>query len=511
MPVTGVPAVRMRGITKRYLDVLANDAIDFDLQPGEVCALLGENGAGKTTLMNVLFGLVAPDAGTIEAWGEPVVFRSPRDAIARGIGMVHQHFTLVGPHTVLENVVLGTPASRGPLLDPRPARARLRELAGRHGLDVDPDARVVELSVGEQQRVEIVKALYRGARVLVLDEPTAVLTPPEARRLFGALRSLAADGRAVVFISHKLREVMEVSDRVVVLRGGRVVATRPTAGTEPRELARLMVGREVHAPARRPGRPAGVPVLDVEDLVVPGDRGLTAVAGVSFAVHAGEVLGLAGVAGNGQRELAEAIYGLRPVARGRVRVAGADLTNRPPAEVVRRRVGRVPEDRLGVGLLTELSLADNLLLESYREPRFRRGPFLSPAAIGAFADERLAAYRVRAPHRAVAAKTLSGGNLQKLLLARALAREPVLLVVHQPTRGLDVAATEEVHERLLALRDRGVAVLLISEDLDEVLALSDRIAVLYEGRLMGILPAETAPVERLGLLMAGVGDPAGSA
>ncbi|MBI2461741.1 MAG: ABC transporter ATP-binding protein [Candidatus Rokubacteria bacterium] len=478
--MTGPPAVRMRGVRKRFLDVVANDGIDFDLHPGEVCALLGENGAGKTTLMNILFGLLPPDAGTLEVWGEPVTLRSPREAIARGIGMVHQHFTLVPPHTVLENIVVGT-------------------------LEVDPDAPVWQLSVGEQQRVEIVKALYRGARILILDEPTAVLTPPEARGLFKALRSLAAEGRAVVFISHKLREVMEVTDRVVVLRGGRVVATRQTAATDPQELARLMVGREVHTPVRRPRPAAGAPVLEVEELVVDNDRGLTAVERVSFAVHAGEIFGLAGVSGNGQGELAEAIFGLRRARRGRIRVGDAALTNRPAAEVVARRVARIPEDRIGVGLLMELSLAENLILETYRDPRFRRGPFFLASAVAGFADRLLADYRVRAPHRAVPAKTLSGGNLQKLLLARALAREPVLLVAHQPTRGLDVAATEEVHARLLELRERGVAVLLISEDLDEILALSDRIGVLYEGRLMGVVPAEEARVEELGLLMAGVG------
>ncbi len=506
----GSPAVRMRGIVKRFLDVVANDGIDFDLRPGEICALLGENGAGKTTLMNILFGLLPPDAGTIEAWGEPVAFRSPRDAIARGIGMVHQHFTLVPPHTVLENVIVGTQASRGPWLDTAGARARLRDLTALHGLEVDPDAPVWQLSVGEQQRVEIVKALYRGARILIMDEPTAVLTPAEARGLFKALRSLAGAGHAVVFISHKLREVMEVSDRVVVLRGGRVVASRQTAATDPQELARLMVGREVRAPVRRPRPHRGPPILEVEGLTVGNDRGLTAVDGLSLEVRGGEILGLAGVSGNGQRELAEAIFGLRRVRRGRILVGGGELTNRPPDEVIAQRVARIPEDRMEVGLLMELSLAENLMLESYRAPRFRRGPFLSPGAIAGFADRLLADYQVRAPHRAVPAKTLSGGNLQKLLLARALARDPVLLIAHQPTRGLDVAATEEIHSRLLELRDRGVAVLLISEDLDEVLALSDRIAVLYEGRLTGMIPAEEARVEELGLLMAGVGGTGGA-
>jgi general nucleoside transport system ATP-binding protein len=508
-----VPAVRMRGITRRFLDVAANDGIDLEVQPGEVVALLGENGAGKTTLMNILFGLVAPDAGTIEVFGEPVAFRSPADAIARDIGMVHQHFTLVPPHTVLENVIVGTAGSRGPFLDTASARARLRALAREHGLEVDPDTPVWQLSVGEQQRVEIVKALYRGARVLILDEPTAVLTPAEAQGLFRALRSLTREGRAVVFISHKLREVMEVSDRVVVLRGGRVVASRATAATDPRELARLMVGRDVPAPARRtgPATATGPAVLEIEAVTVASDRGLTAVDGLSLAVHGGEILGLAGVSGNGQGELAEALFGLRRVRSGRIRVGGTDVANRPPAEMIRRRIARVPEDRIGLGLMVELSLADNLILETYRAPELRRGPFLDAAAVGELADRLLAAYRVRAPHRSIAAKTLSGGNLQKLLLARALAGDPALLVVHQPTRGLDVAATEEIHGRLLGLRERGVAVLLISEDLDEILALSDRVAVLYEGRLMGVVPAGEVRIEEIGLLMAGVSGAAGRA
>jgi simple sugar transport system ATP-binding protein len=460
--------------------------------------------------MSILFGLVAPDAGTIEVDGAPAAFRSPREAIARGIGMVHQHFTLVPPHTVLENVIVGTAPSRGPFLDTARPRARLRELAAAHGLDVDPDARISELSVGEQQRVEIVKALYRGARVLILDEPTAVLTPREARSLFQALRSLVREGHAVIFISHKLGEVMEVCDRVAVLRAGRLVATRAAAETDPRELARLMVGREVRPPARGVRSTTAGPALELEAITVTGDRGRTAVDRLSLAVGGGEILGLAGVSGNGQRELAEAIYGLRRLREGRVRVAGRDVTDRAPGEMVRHGVARVPEDRIGLGLLMELSLAENLILETYRSPRFRRGPFLDRAAVAEFADRLLAAYRVQAPHRGVAAKTLSGGNLQKLLLARALARDPVVLVVHQPTRGLDIAATEEVHARLLALRDRGVAILLISDDLDEVLALSDRVAVIYEGRLMGIVPADEVRLEEIGLMMAGVGGRAGA-
>jgi simple sugar transport system ATP-binding protein len=332
----------MCGITKRFLDVVANDGIDFDLQQGEVCALLGENGAGKTTLMNILFGLLPPDAGAIEVWGKPVAFRSPREAIERGIGMVHQHFTLVRPHTVLENVVVGTRTSGGPLLRTAGVRSRLRDLARLHGLEVEPDARVSQLSVGEQQRVEIIKALYRGSRILILDEPTAVLTPVEAQALFKALRSLARDGHAVVFISHKLREVLEVSDRVVVLRGGRVAATRRAAQTDQQELARLMVGREVHAPTRR-SRPApGPKVLEVENLTIQNDQGLTAVDQLSLTVHAGEIVGLAGVSGNGQRELAEAIFGVRRVRRGRIRIG--DRADQPPA-----RGGHPPEGGAGPG------------------------------------------------------------------------------------------------------------------------------------------------------------------
>lgn len=496
-------AVRMAGIRKRFLEVVANDGVDLDLHEGEVCALLGENGAGKTTLMNILFGILPPDAGEIVVRGRPVSLRSPRDAIALGIGMVHQHFALVPPHTVLENVIVGMPAGRAGLLPLAEARRRLADLARTHGLAVNPDARIWQLSMGEQQRVEIIKALYRGADILILDEPTAVLTPQETAELFKTLRSLAREGRSIIFISHKLREVLEVSDRVVVLRNGRVVAVRPTAGTDSRELARLMVGREVERLERRPRTPGEV-MLEVRDLRIQSDRGLMAVDGVSLAVREGEILGLAGVSGNGQRELAEAIFGLRPARGGKILIRGKDFTSRPAHEVAREGIGRIPEDRVGIGLLPELSLVDNLILESYRSPSFARGLWLDHVAVAEYADRLLAEFQVRAPGRAAVARTLSGGNLQKLLLARALAPGPRVLIAQQPTRGLDVGATGEIHRRLLAERERGTAILLISEDLDEILALADRIAVMYEGRLMGIVAAAEARVERIGLMMAGV-------
>lgn len=497
------PVVRMAGIQKRFLEVVANDGVDLDLREGEVCALLGENGAGKTTLMNILFGILPADAGEIAVRGRPASLRSPRDAIALGIGMVHQHFALVPPHTVLENVIVGMPSGRAGLLPLAKARRRLAALAQAHGLAVNPDARIWQLSMGEQQRVEIIKALYRGADILILDEPTAVLTPQETAELFKTLRSLAREGRSIIFISHKLREVLEVSDRVVVLRNGRVVAARETAGTDGQELARLMVGREVERPERRPHTPGDV-ALEVRDLRVRGDRGLVAVVGVSFAVREGEILGLAGVSGNGQRELAEVIFGLRHAMGGRVLINGKDFTGRPSHEVVREGVGRIPEDRVGFGLLPELSLADNLILECYRSPSFARGLWLDHGAVAEYADRLIAEFQVRAPGRAAVARTLSGGNLQKLLLARALALGPRILIAQQPTRGLDVAATGEIHRRLLAERERGTAMLLISEDLEEILGLADRIAVMYEGRLMGIVAAEEARVERIGLMMAGV-------
>ncbi len=498
------PVVEMRGITKRFLDVTANDGVDFALQPGEICALLGENGAGKTTLMNILFGYYASDAGEIRLRGEPVALAAPRDAIAAGVAMIHQHFTLVPVQTVLENVVIGT--GRGLFLDLAAARRRLVELAERFGLAVDPDARVWTLSVGEQQRVEILKALYRDAQILIMDEPTAVLTPAESKQLFATLRGLVGEGRSIVFISHKLNEVMEVADRVVVLRGGRVVAERRTAETSRRELALLMVGRDVlERLDKRPGV-AGEPRLEILGVSVRGDRGLETVRDLSLTVRSGEIVGLAGVSGNGQRELAEALFGLRPCTHGAVRLCGRPLQAGSPAAAVAAGMARVPEDRMETALAMDLSVQENLVLERHGSHELARRGLLRFAAIGALCERLLAEYSVKAAGRDAAAKTLSGGNLQKLILARELAGEPAVIVAAQPTRGLDVGAAEYVHQRLLAERERGAATLLISDDLDEVFSVCDRVAVIYEGRIVGEAAVTETTREQVGLWMSGVAD-----
>ncbi len=501
-------AVELRGITKRFGPVVATDSVDFVVHPGEVHALVGENGAGKSTLMSVLAGLYRPDAGLLLLGGVPTVFRSPADAMARGIGMVYQHFMLVEPFTVAENVLLGLPG--GLRLETAAVEGELAELGERYGLAVNPRAAVWTLSVGEQQRVEILRLLHRGARVLVLDEPTAVLTPQETAGLLRTLRGLAADGFAVVFISHKLDEVLAVADRITILRRGRTVAATTPAETDRRTLARLMVGRELAAFVERPAaepRPEhtfGAPLLEIRGLHVAGDNRLPALAGVDLRLRAGETLGIAGVAGNGQRELAEAVTGLRPVAAGSILIDGEETTGLEPGALARLGVAHVPEDRLATGLVPGLDLADNAVLRAYDRPPFSQGPFLVPGAIAGFADRLIAENEVRAPGRTAKLGTLSGGNQQKLLLGRELAGEPSLIVAVHPTRGVDVAATETIHRRLREQRARGAATLLISEDLDELLALADRIAVLFEGKIVGTVFANKADIEHLGLLMAGL-------
>jgi simple sugar transport system ATP-binding protein len=492
----------LRRITKAFPGVIANDDISLDVRAGEVHALLGENGAGKTTLMNILYGIYQPDAGEIWVQGRRVRIRSPRDAIALGIGMVPQHFLLVRRHTVAENVVLGLPGE--PFLFPaRGIEARIRDLGTRYGLGVDPRALVMDLSASEQQRVEILKALVRGAEILILDEPTSVLTPQETRGLFEVVHRMRGDGRAVVFISHKLDEVTAIADRVTVLRKGRVVATTAMAQTDKRALARLMVGRDVEFRLQREPRTPGADRLTVEALEAIGDRRVAALRGISLTVRGGEIVGIAGVAGNGQRELVEVITGLRPASRGRVRILGRDVTNRSARAVHEAGVAHIPEDRMRMGIVPTLSVAENLVLKLYRDAPFSRGPVLDGRAVEQFARRTIADYDIVTPGSATPARLLSGGNIQKLILGRELSTAPGVIVAAHPTSGLDVSATEQIHTLLLRRRREGAGILLVSEDLDEILALSDRIAVMFSGEVVGIVDAAEADRERIGLMMMG--------
>ncbi len=502
----------MCGIIKRFPGVLANDCVDFAVHQGEVHALLGENGAGKSTLMKVLYGLYRPDDGEILLNGEPVQITSPTDAIRFGIGMIHQHFMLVPSLTVAENVALGLPSSRGVITDLDRVSKRITELGKTYGLQVDPRARVWQLSVGQQQRVEIIKALYRGAELLILDEPTAVLTPQEVAEFFQILRQMVKEGHSVIFISHKLQEVLDISDRVTVLRDGAVVGSRLKGTMTKAELARMMVGRDVGFQRNRAPVTPGEVRLSLHDVWARSDRGTDALQGVSLEVRAGEILGLAGVSGNGQRELAQVINGLRPVARGHVQLEGKDTTGVSPVELIAQGLAYIPEERMRDGMIRDFSVAENLILREHATAPFARRGFLDFKAIARVAAGHIVDFNVKTPSQETLAKNLSGGNIQKVILARELSREPRVIVAAQPTRGLDIGATIYVHERLLDERSRslreekrhGAAILLISEDLDEILALSDRIAVIYEGRIMDIVPSEEATPERLGLLMAGV-------
>ena len=501
--------VRMVGIVKRFPGVLANDHVNFELRTGEIHALLGENGAGKTTLMNILYGIYHHDEGEIYIKGRRVNIRSPRDAMDLGIGMVHQHFMLVPSFTVAENVALGLKEVRL-VLDLNDIKERIKELSEKFGLRVDPDARIWQLSVGEKQRVEIIKALYRNAEILILDEPTSVLTPQEVSQLFSAIKIMVSEGLSVIFITHKLDEVFQVADRVTVMRRGKVVGILLASQTAKEELARLMVGREVLFKLQKEPVERGRPVLEVESLWALDDRGLLAVRGVSFKVKAGEILGVAGVAGNGQRELAEVIVGLREAQRGRIIIEGEDMTNKPPSEVLKRGVAYIPEDRLKDGLIPDFSIAENLLLGKHRSPEFSKklSRILSIYLINwkkiiEYAAELIKEFNINPPCPWVRSRNLSGGNIQRLILARELSAKPKLIVACQPTRGLDVAATEYVRSFLLKQRAGGCAVLLISEDLDEVLQLSDRVMVMHEGKVMGIVPAEGVDLEEVGLMMAG--------
>ncbi|MHB0885573.1 MAG: ABC transporter ATP-binding protein [Bacillota bacterium] len=493
----------MRGMTKRFPGVLANDRVDLTVGKGEIHALLGENGSGKTTLMNVLYGLYQADAGEVHFEGKPLRVKSPGQAIEAGIGMVHQHFMLVQAFSVTENVILGMKSKREPLLGLAQAEAEVKALSERYGLKVDPRAKIWQLSVGEQQRVEILKALHRRARLLILDEPTAVLTPQEAEELAAILRSLAAEGRSIIFISHKLNEVMGVSSKVTVLRAGRVIDTVETARTSEAELARMMVGREVvFRIDKTPAEPKEV-VLQIEGLKATDQKDLPSVRSVSLDVRAGEILGVAGVDGNGQTELAECIIGVRKPDGGRVSVCGRDLVGLSPRQVAQQGVGVIPADRHHQGLVLGLPVAENLMFGNfYCEPYSRHG-FLQLGKMEEIATKQIQEFDIRTPSSKVEARNLSGGNQQKIVLARELSRSPKLIIAMLPTRGLDVGATEFVHHRIIAARDRGAAVLLISTELEEILSLSDRIAVMYEGEIMGVVPRDAADVNELGLMMAG--------
>ncbi|WP_406856724.1 ABC transporter ATP-binding protein [Alsobacter sp. KACC 23698] len=496
-----VPLMAMRGVSKSFGSVRANADVDLDVMPGEIVGLLGENGAGKTTLMNILFGAYAADSGTIEMGGQPVRIRNSADALAAGVGMVHQHFHLAPRLTVLENLLVGMPGRHG-ALDRAGALARLDEIGRHFGLRIAPDAPVGALSVGEQQRLEILKALFRGARLLILDEPTAVLAPDEVEGLFKALRRMAADGLGIVFISHKLNEVRALTHRCVILRHGRVVGRiADPAATTASEMARLMCGQEIVAPVRPPVTP-GPALLTLDRISTQGHEGAP-LRDVSLAVRAGEIVGVAGVSGNGQRALADVVAGMLAPSAGAMTLCGARIQRFTPAEVQSHGLGRIPEDRMTTGLVTSLPLADSMVLPRIKDPAFSRHGLLKPGAILRFVEDQIRAFDIRCPGPMVRAGALSGGNLQKALLARELAFDPKVVVVAQPTRGLDIGAARFVYDKFLELRGRGCGLLVISEDLEELLTLSDRIAVMYEGRIAGVLDAADASVARLGLLMSG--------
>ncbi|HYP21184.1 MAG TPA: ABC transporter ATP-binding protein [Chloroflexia bacterium] len=497
-------ALQARGITKRFPGVLANDRIDLDLRPGEVHALLGENGAGKSTLMNILYGLYRPDEGAIYIKGKETHFTGPSHAIAAGIGMVHQHFMLVPPLTVTENIMLGGETTqRGVMLDKDAAARRIAELSATYGLQVDPNATIEDLPVGSQQRVEILKAFYRNADVLILDEPTAVLTPQEARDLFVIMRRLAESGKAIVFITHKLKEVLAIADRITVLRHGRVAGTADPRTSSEAELASLMVGRSVLLEVKKKPANIGEAVLSIVGLEVKDNRGHLGVDGLSMQVRAGEIFGIAGIEGNGQTELVEALTGLRKVHRGKIMLDTRDVTLTGTRQLIDQGLAHVPEDRHKHGLVLTYSVADNICLSTYDERPFASGPLRNDNFIFSFARKLVKKFDVRTASVQTQARNLSGGNQQKAILARELSRQIRLLVASQPTRGLDVGSIEFIHKQIVAQRDEGVAVLLVSAELDEVLALSDTIGVIYKGKLVAVMPRAEATREKLGLLMTG--------
>ncbi|EFO79560.1 ABC transporter related protein [Oscillochloris trichoides DG-6] len=493
-----------RGITKRFPGVLANDKVSLQLHKGEVLALLGENGAGKSTLMNILYGLYQQDEGEILVYGQPIRAKSPHEAIQRGIGMVHQHFQLVPVMTVTENVMLGNEQTKaGFFLDRRRAAEQIRAISRQYGLEVDPNALIADLPVGAQQRVEIIKALYRNADILILDEPTAVLTPQEADELVQIMRTLVAQGKSIIFITHKLREVLEIADRIVVLRGGKVVGSTYPAESSEASLAALMVGREVLLRVDKAPAQPGAEVLEVQGLRVRDDRGLVAVNGLDLTVRAGEILGIAGVQGNGQTELVAAITGLRSKEAGVVRVAGQDVSHASPRQISELGVAHIPEDRQREGLVTSYPLTDNSVLELYYRTPFARGIIRDQPQVSSHCEELVQEFDVRTPNTQVRASSLSGGNQQKLIVAREFSQPLKLLIAAQPTRGIDVGSIEFIHNQIVRKRDEGVAVLVVSAELDEILSLADRIAVMYHGQIVATVQNGELSREQLGLLMAG--------
>lgn len=499
------PILELRGITKQFPGVLANDHIDLTLEEGEIHVLLGENGAGKSTLMNILYGLYDPDAGEIFVRGKKANIKNPNDAIALGIGMVHQHFMLVPVLTVTENVMLGVESIKnGIVLDRKTAAERVFAISQQYGLAVDPYAYIKDLPVGVQQRVEIIKLLYRSADILILDEPTAVLTPQEADDLFGILHSLVKQGKSIIFITHKLREVMEIADRITVIRLGKVVGSTTPRDANEVKLAEMMVGRPVELRVKKKPAQPGEVVLEAQNLIVADDRMNKTVDGVSFEVRAGEVLGIAGVQGNGQTELVEALTGLRPIVEGRLRIAGQDCTKASPRRITELGVAHIPEDRQADGLVLSAPVAENMVLNTYYLPPFAKGIVLNEPAIAAAARQRVDQFDVRTPGIGVPAGKLSGGNQQKVIVARELSRPIKLLIASQPTRGLDVGSIEYIHQRIIQKRDEGCAVLVVSAELDEIMALADRIAVMYKGRIIDTLPAKGTSKRHVGLLMAGI-------
>lgn len=499
----GDPVVTMRGITIRFGEVTANNNVDFELRKGEIHALLGENGAGKTTLTSILYGLYQPQEGEIIVKGHKTSIKSPNDAMALGIAMVHQHFLLTPPHSVTENIIVGLKETRGLLLNKSAAEKKITQLSEKYGLKIDPKAIVADLAVGEQQRVEIIKALYRDVDILILDEPTSMLTPGEEKALFSTLQSMVRQGLSIIFITHKLHEVMEVSNRVTVLRGGKVVGTVNTSEINETELARMMVGRPIIENVPHTRYSDSSVVLQLKNVSALNNANIMYLKDLSLELRKGEILGLAGVDGNGQAELAEVIAGLRKVQKGEIIIDGKSITNLSPRKIRGLGLAYVPEDRLNTGLILDYSIAENLILDRWYFNKYSGRIFLKNDEIKKFAEKAVSEFEIKTPGINVPVNSLSGGNLQKVLMARELARDPKVFVVHNPTRGLDIGATHYIHEQLIKQRDAGVGVLMISLDLDEILTVADRIAVIYEGKIMAVMDAKDADVDNIGLLMGG--------